>query len=127
MEMRQSGASFDLSMKTSPTKKAGVMAQEVLEDMVLYDGNTEMGYSLNASARYIWELCDGNRTLDMICGVISKELDIEAELLQDDVKSAVSELVALGLLNLGTGADEQSGTPEGTTDTGSDNEDQSAD
>ncbi len=89
------------SLSVSPQKKAGVVAQQVLEEMVLYDGNTEMGYSLNASARTIWDLCDGTRTLASICDEISAELEIEATLLHTDVQAAVGELVSLGLLKIG--------------------------
>ena len=96
--MQQSETSNRPSLSDSPQKKPGVIAQQVLEEMVLYDGNTEMGYSLNASARFIWDLCDGTRTLESICGEISKELGVPAEMLHDDVLTAVGELAALGLL-----------------------------
>ena len=98
--MQESNASIDLSLNASPAKKAGVVAQHVLEEMVLYDQNSEMGYSLNASARLIWELCDGERTLFVICDEIAGKLEVEATLLHEDVKTAVSELIALGLLSI---------------------------
>ena len=96
--MQQSETSIELSMSVSPQKKAGVIAQQVLEEMVLYDSNTEMGYSLNGSARKIWDLCDGKRSLTVICSEIAKELQIDAELLRDDVKTTIYELASLGLL-----------------------------
>ncbi len=90
--------SQDIPLTFSPHKKAGVMAQQVLDEMVLYDGNTEMGYSLNASARSIWDLCDGSRTLATICDAIAEELEIEPTMLHSDVRTTVSELLKLGLL-----------------------------
>lgn len=101
IEMQQSETSLDLTLSTSPRKKAGVMAQQVLDEMVLYDGNTEMGYSLNASARSIWDLCDGERSLEAICDEIAKDLDIQADLLHEDVKTTVKDLMELGLLKVG--------------------------
>ncbi len=98
--MQQSDVSVDLSLSVSPQKKAGVVAQQVLEEMVLYDGNTEMGYSLNASARSIWDLCDGQRTITVICDEIAKALQVESGLLHDDVKMTIGELVSLGLLTI---------------------------
>ena len=94
----QAAVPQDIPLTFSPHKKAGVMAQQVLDEMVLYDGNTEMGYSLNASARSIWDLCDGSRSLATICDTIAGELEIEATMLHDDVRTTVSELLKLGLL-----------------------------
>ena len=98
--MQQSDLTFDLSLSVRPQKKPGVIAQQVLEEMVLYDGNTEMGYSLNASARSIWDLCDGLRSLSMICDDLAKELQVDAQLMHDDVKITVGELASLGLLSV---------------------------
>lgn len=96
--MHQPDAPLEISLSLSPHKKAGVMAQQVLDEMVLYDGNTEMGYSLNASARFIWDLCDGERTLSSICEEIAQDLEIEPAMLHDDVLTTVTELLKLGLL-----------------------------
>ena len=74
------------------------MAQHVLEEMVLYDEQTEIGYSLNASARSIWDLCDGARSIQDICSALAGDLQVEPELLQDDVLEAVNNLAQLGLL-----------------------------
>ncbi len=92
--------SRDLSLSMCPQKKAGVLAQSVLEEMVLYDDESEMGFSLNASARSIWDLCDGGRSLKAICEEIGNTLNIETSLLHEDVKKTVGELIALGLLHL---------------------------
>ena len=98
--MQQSDLTLALSLSASPQKKAGVVAQQVLEEMVLYDGNTEMGYSLNASARTIWELCDGQRSLHAISEEIARDLQVAVELLYEDVKLTVAELASLGLLSV---------------------------
>lgn len=103
--MQQPDASQTLKLSTTPRKKNGVVAQHVLEEMVLYDGETEMGYSLNPSARSIWELCDGQRTLEGICQAIGSELNISADHLHEDVKIAVSQLMSLGLVNVGSDGD----------------------
>ncbi len=104
-KMQQPDASPKLTLSTTPRKKNGVVAQHVLEEMVLYDGETEMGYSLNPSARSIWELCDGQRTLEGICKAIGGELNVSADFLHEDVKIAVSQLVSLGLINVGSQSD----------------------
>ena len=74
------------------------MAQGVVDEMVLYDEQTEVGYSLNASARSVWDLCDGKRSIDDICKYLAGELEIDSELLHDDVLDAINHLASLGLL-----------------------------
>ena len=86
------------SLSSYPQPKQGVMAQHVLEEMVLYDEKTEIGYSLNASARSIWDLCDGARSIRDICNALASDLQVEPELLHDDVLEAVNNLAQLGLL-----------------------------
>lgn len=98
--MQQPEASVAFTLTAVPSKKNGVVTQQVLEEMVLYDGETEMGYSLNPSARSIWELCDGQRTIGGICEALGGELELEAEFLHEDVKAAIAQLVSLGLLRV---------------------------
>ena len=50
-----------ITLLSCPRQGDGVIAQKVLEEMVLYDSQNEVGYSLNESARLIWDLSDGSR------------------------------------------------------------------
>ena len=74
------------------------MAQGVLDEMVLYDEASEIGYSLNTSARSIWDLCDGKRSVQDICDNLAQHLQIDSALLQPDVLAAVNHFGSLGLL-----------------------------
>lgn len=97
---------IDVILTARPKQKPNVMAQEVLEEMVLYDAETEIGYSLNGSARSIWDLCDGTRSVEGICKALADPLDISPDLLHGDVTMLIDELSKLGLLALNQGADE---------------------
>lgn len=98
--------SVDLILISNPRQKENVMAQEVLEEMVLYDAETEIGYSLNGSARSIWDLCDGTRSVEGICRELAEPLDVSPDLLHEDVSRLVDELLKLGLLVLKQEGDE---------------------
>lgn len=91
---------IDLILTSRPKQKSNVMGQEVLEEMVVYDAETEIGYSLNGSARSIWDLCDGTRSVEEICRVLAEPLDVSSDLLHEDVTTLVKELSKLGLLVL---------------------------
>lgn len=81
-----------------PVQRPDVLAQGVLEEMVLYDGNSEMGYSLNASAKAIWDACDGSKTVVQICEDLSDVFDIPAGELLTDVRLALEQFLVLGLI-----------------------------
>ena len=92
-------SSPSLTLSSVPVQKQNVMAQGVLDEMVLYDGGEEIGYTLNASARSIWDLCDGRRSVLDICTNLGTHLQVDPKLLEDDVLTAINHFASLGLLN----------------------------
>jgi hypothetical protein len=66
--------------------------------MLLYSPNREAAFSLNASAKAIWELCDGHHTLADICRELGERFECRADQLLADVHQAVRRLQELDLL-----------------------------
>lgn len=60
----------------------------------------EIGVSLNRSARAIWELCDGRRTLAEISQELGRDLGCPGDELLDDVEAAVRQLSELSLVEM---------------------------
>ena len=83
-----------------PKQREDIIAQHVLNEMVLYDSEKEEGYSLNESARSIWDLCNGQRTIKDICQELATPLSIDPNLLYDDVLTAIQQLAGQNLLIL---------------------------
>ncbi len=83
-----------------PQARPGVEAHGVLEEMVLYDPERDMAFSLNLSARAVWELCDGERTVTAIVEELSAALDDPPPRLAADVEATVRRLAGLDLLAL---------------------------
>jgi hypothetical protein len=54
--------------------------------------------SLNASARAIWELCDGTHTLDEICAELAAQADVAPDALRGDVTNTIDKFRELGLV-----------------------------
>jgi hypothetical protein len=70
----------------------------VLDELVVYCPEARQAVSLNPSARAIWELCDGSRTVDDICGKLNELTRAPLDLLRADVQAAIDRLESLGLL-----------------------------
>ena len=77
-------------------RSCGVASQEVDGELLLYVGQTHQASCLNASAARIWELCDGDRTVD--------EIATRAKLEPDIVAHAVKQLGEAGLLENAAGS-----------------------
>jgi len=68
------------------------------DEMLLYASDREAAFSLNASAKAIWELCDGRHTLTDICRELGERFQCSQDQLLADVQQAVRRLGELGLL-----------------------------
>ena len=84
-----------------PRQSPGVVSSEILDEIVIYSPGTSQAVSLNASARAIWELCDGTRTVDDICTELSGAAELPPDELHDDVSGAVIRFRELGLIRRG--------------------------
>lgn len=73
---------------------------EVGNELILFDTEREIAISLNVSARAIWELCDGARSVSEICAVLRDDLGTSAPgTLEQDVHAAVVSLLDLGAVS----------------------------
>ncbi len=55
-------------------------------------------HQLNLVGGYIWNLCDGSRSLDDVVETLASEFDVHDEVLRHDVEAFVNDLVGRGWL-----------------------------
>jgi len=67
----------------------GVMEQEVDDELILFNPATETYFTLNRSAREVWELADGSLSLEQIADSLAARYDMAGDTLVDDVKAIV--------------------------------------
>jgi hypothetical protein len=68
------------------------------EELLIYSQEQELGITLNASSKQIWQLCDGSRSLDEITAAIAQSIGCTTESLLEDVCTTVLHFHQLGLL-----------------------------
>ena len=83
---------------TRPQRLDGIEENNLWDEMVLYSPAREMAFSLNPSAKGIWELCDGRRTVLEIARELGRRFDGSDTEMLSDILEAVSHLRELGLL-----------------------------
>ena len=75
----------EMSSAFRPKRREHLEVIPLYEDVVVFDPTTQSGISLNKSARQIWDLADGSRTVSDIVSEIGRELSISenADMLDD--------------------------------------------
>jgi hypothetical protein len=55
-------------------RRRDIVIQELREEILIYNLQTDRAYCLNKTASLIWQLCDGNKTAGEISIQISRQL-----------------------------------------------------
>ena len=83
---------------SNPCRLPDVELTKVDEESILYDSNTGLIHMLNPTGAVIWELLDGNHSLEDIARRVQKEFEIDFETALRDTQEFVNILREKGLL-----------------------------
>jgi PqqD family protein of HPr-rel-A system len=86
--------------RAMPRRAPNVLELDMGDGVVLYDDASSLVHHLNPSASFVWHLVDGDATLDQLVIEISEELELESPAVLDLVRRAITELEALGLIEM---------------------------
>jgi hypothetical protein len=81
-----------------PRRRDGVLSTQLIDELVIYDPVSFRAASLNATARAIWQLCDGTRTIEHICGDLEQQYNMSADRVRHEITEKIVLLLQLGLL-----------------------------
>lgn len=71
----------------------------VLDELIIYSPTTKHGFSLNPSARLVWELADGRRTLASICQEAVDCHEGNEATIRNDIVQIATQFRDLGLVH----------------------------
>jgi hypothetical protein len=71
-------------------RKEGLVVQEMPDEVLVYDTNTNKAHCLNKTAAFVWKSCDGSHSINDIAGLMQKEFG--ANVPDDLVWLAVDQL-----------------------------------
>lgn len=60
--------------QTPVARKDGLVIQEMPDEVLVYDLNTNKAHCLNQTAAFVWKYCDGKNTIEDIGSLMEKEL-----------------------------------------------------
>jgi pyrroloquinoline quinone biosynthesis protein D len=81
-----------------PRRRADVVLQDVGGEAILIDPHTDEAHVLNGSAARLWQLCDGERTIEGLAAEFGAIYDLTAADVIEDVREVVAELAKLKLI-----------------------------
>ena len=88
-----------------PRQHADVLLLDEPHRSVLIAPGQDDSHVLNATARAIWELCDGETDPDEMAGAICQVFSVTPQVAQVDVTRALEQLTAAGLITWSDRAD----------------------
>lgn len=81
-----------------PRGRVDVVLQNVGGEAILIDSRTNEAHVLNGAAAQVWQLCDGERTLDQLAGEFGAIYGLSAAEVVEDVRGVLDEFVSLKLI-----------------------------
>lgn len=88
-----------------PRRVSSLLECELSEELLLHVPGSSSAHSLNASARAIWALCDGQRSIDAVAGDLTRRFEVPPGESLAAVRNVLARLVDLGLIQLSDAAD----------------------
>ena len=85
------------SSQVPVARKQGLVVQEMPEEVLIYDLDTNKAHCLNKTAAFVWKSCDGNKSIADITK--SFESDFGSPVEEDLVWLAIEQLNDKNLLN----------------------------
>lgn len=79
-------------LDSHPARKAGLVAEEVDAETVVYDPEADQLHHLDRSATAIWRLLDGDRSVQSVAGDIAETYGVADEVAGRDVADLVATL-----------------------------------
>jgi hypothetical protein len=86
-------------MLERPRRRSDVAVRDVDGDTVVLDRTAEKIHRLNSTAGFIWQRCDGRRTVGDIAEELAGAFEVVPEVAHEAVVTAIRQLDGLGLLD----------------------------
>ena len=77
---------------------AGVLEQAVVDDLIVFNPASDTYFTLNRSAREVWELADGTRTAPEIAATLAARYEVDLNQIREDIAEIISGFKETGLI-----------------------------
>lgn len=81
-----------------PRKSSEVLELDMGDGFIIYNHDSSLVHHLNPSASIIWQLIDGEATVEQVGREVAEEYGLDMSSTQDELAALIAELDALGLV-----------------------------
>ena len=81
-----------------PKKRNDVNARSINLEIVVLDRQNGFIHQLNQTASFVWELCDGESSLEEIATRMTEAFEVDFSNAMSDVRKVIQQLHDIGLL-----------------------------
>ena len=81
-----------------PRRQQQIIAQKGSDEVLLFNMDDGSYYALNEVGNRIWELCDGRHGMAEMVGVLAKEYNAPAEMIETDILEVLENLRSKNLI-----------------------------
>ena len=92
------GERMEVPLTYRPMKTADVLELDMGDGLIVYNHDSSLVHHLNPSAGLVWQLCDGEATVQALADDIADEYGLEPDRIRAELCGLVAELDALGLV-----------------------------
>ncbi len=81
-----------------PRKRSDVLELDMGDGFILYNHDSSLVHHLNPTAAVVWQVLDGEATVERLAAEIADEYRLPVENVQMQIISLIAELDAMGLV-----------------------------
>lgn len=84
-----------------PRPNRDLVYRDVGDELMFYEREGDRVHILNGTARAIFHLCDGARSVEEIADAVRERFEVDADTARRDVHEAIERMVSLGIVEPG--------------------------
>lgn len=81
-----------------PRRQEQIIVQKGSKEVLLFNMEDGSYYALNEVGNRIWELCDGTHSVEQLVGMLAKEYNAPAEVIETDILELLDDLRSKNLI-----------------------------
>lgn len=81
-----------------PKREEQIIVQKASNNVLLFNMDDGSYYALNEVSNRIWDLCDGMHTVAQLVGILVKEYNAPAEIIETDILELLDDLRSKNLI-----------------------------
>src|ERR1700730_10252623 len=82
----------------NPRRQEQIIVQKGEQEALLFNMEDGSYYALNEVGNRVWELCDGRHRVEQLVGVLAKEYNAPAEVIETDILALLDDLRSKNLI-----------------------------